>query len=419
MTYKLAVVATHPVQYQAPLWRAIAASPDFDVKVYFASRQGLDEAMDPGFGKAFAWDIPLLGGYDHEFLTSVRIPILPGPIANLYPKGLADRFRMEKFDATLVLGYATGAAWAGMRAAWRTGTPVIMRGESHNQGRRPSPREAAKGAVLRRLLRRIDGFLAIGTWNKEYWLSFGVPEEKIRVALYSVDNDYFRSRLESDPEEPGRLRARWGTGPDDVVFLYCGKLIPAKDPLTLFRAFADLEGDRHHLVIVGAGLLEEELRDFARAKGMERVHWEGFVNQSRLPFYYRAADVLVLPSVVEPWGLVVNEAMACGTPCIVSDRAGAGPDLVAGPGVGCTFSVSDAANLEELLRKSTDASVRQEWEQGAAKAISRATMPLSVEGLVELVEVTASHRANGGGRPVQSTPVLTEESPHASREVRE
>ncbi len=389
MTIKLAVLATHPVQYQAPLWRAIARDGRFELKVYFASRHGQSVALDPGFGKAFAWDIPLLGGYDHEFLPSARIPILPGPVANLYPKGLTDRFRTEKFDAALVLGYATGAAWAGMRAASRTGTPVIMRGESHNQGRRHSPRESVKGAVLKRLLERIDGFLAIGTWNKEYWLSFGVPEEKIRIALYSVDNDYFRLRLEDEPEEPERLRARWGAAPDDVVFLHCGKLIPVKDPLTLFRAYADLDGRREHLVIVGAGPLETELREFARARGLERIHWEGFVNQSRLPFYYRAADVLVLSSVVEPWGLVVNEAMACGTPCIVSDRVGAGPDLVVRPGAGRSFPAADAVGLGEILEESMNATTRGEWARSAAKSVSRATNAASVDGLAELVEAAA------------------------------
>ena len=191
-----------------------------------------------------------------------------------------------------------------------------------------------KGIVLRRLLARVDGVLAVGTWNKEYWQSYGVLEEAIETALFAVDNAFFASKSNEQGEKTRILRAGWGVPEDGTVILYCAKLIPVKGPEVLFRAFAMLGQPKAHLVVVGTGALEASLKSLQRELSVERVHWEGFVNQSALPAYYGAADVLVVPSRHEPWGLVVNEAMACGTPCIVSDVVGAGPDLIQGKDTG-------------------------------------------------------------------------------------
>jgi hypothetical protein len=226
--WRIAAVATHPIQYQAPLWRAIAASGTIGLKVFFVSRHGLDVAVDPGFGLAFAWDVSLLDGYEYEFLPSLSFPFFKGPVANRYPKGLARRFKEGRFDAVLVFGYATGAAWAGMWAAWQVGIPVIMRGDTHDRGRSQTLRSQIKRILLPRLLRRIDGFLAIGTWNREYWERYGVPSAKIETAIHAVDNGWFGSQARERVDEALSLRATWGVPPDGTVFLYRGKLIPSR-----------------------------------------------------------------------------------------------------------------------------------------------------------------------------------------------
>lgn len=396
---KLAVIATHPIQYQAPLWRAIAANGKVNLRVFFASRHGLDESVDPGFRRSFAWDVPLLEGYESEFVSSLLIPGCNGPVANRFPKQLAKRLLEGRFDAVLVNGYTTAAAWAGMLAAWLTKTPLLMRGESHEHGRPGGVRKLIKGVLLPSLLRRVDGFLAIGRWNEEYWRRHGVPTPRICTALYSVDNVYFGSRSHEQKGQAKALRSKWGVPSDGTVFLYCGKLLSVKAPEILLRAFAILSAPSAQLVYVGTGSREASLKEVQRELRLERVHWEGFVKQSALPSYYRAADVLVLPSRFEPWGLVVNEAMACGTPCIVSDVVGAGADLLEGQDTGLIFPHDDVRALASALHAALDPELRQCWKNNIPKVLAKANLQQNVEALEALLAQTVERRGEAKGTP--------------------
>jgi glycosyltransferase involved in cell wall biosynthesis len=389
---KLAAIATHPIQYQAPLWRAITASGKIGLKVFFATRHGLEPSLDRGFGKSFAWDIPLIEGYDHEFLPSVRIPLFKGPVGDRFPKGLEKRLREGHFDAVLVHGYANAAAWAGMLAARKLGIPVIMRGESHEQGSLNGCGRRAKAVVLPALLRRIDGFLAIGHLNEAYWQRYGVPPSKITMAYYSVDNGFFATKSQEQAEQAQALRAKWGVQADEAVFLYCAKLIPVKAPEVLLKAFALLAGPAAHLVFVGTGQMEASLKKLQQKLGVKNIHWEGFVNQSALPAYYRASDVLVLPSRFEPWGLVVNEAMACGTPCIVSDVVGAGADMIEGQETGLIFPHDNVEALAAALRMACNPELRRRWKSNLPKVMAKANFQQNVEALASALDKIAGER---------------------------
>jgi glycosyltransferase involved in cell wall biosynthesis len=382
---KLAAIATHPIQYQAPLWRAIMASGKIGLKVFFATRHGLEPSLDPGFGKSFAWDIPLIEGYDHEFLPSVRIPLFKGPVGDRFPKGLEKRLREGHFDAVLVHGYANAAAWAGMLAAWKTNIPVIIRGDTHEHGRSKSVRIRLKRLLLPLLLRRVNGFLAIGTWNKEYWNGYGATLSQIETTFLAVDNKFFASKCEAQTALAQSLRSKWGVPQDGAVFLYCAKLIPVKAPEVLLKAFALLAGPAAHLVFVGTGQMEASLKKLQQKLGVKNIHWEGFVNQSALPAYYRASDVLVLPSRFEPWGLVVNEAMACGTPCIVSDVVGAGADMIEGQETGLIFPHDNVEALAAALRMACNPELRRRWKSNISRVLETADFAKNAQAIEALV----------------------------------
>jgi glycosyltransferase involved in cell wall biosynthesis len=394
--YRLAALATHPIQYQAPLWRAIAGDPRFALKVFYTDRHGAEERLDPGFGVCFAWDVPLLDGYEHEFLCARRVPGLRGP-RGLWPLGLTQRLGTGSFEALLVHGYATATAWAGLRAAFATKTPVILRGESHLRARRTAPRRILKEALLRPLLRRVAGVLAIGAWNREYWQALGVREARMRTALYTVDVEFFRARAVAEAERARALRAAWLRGEDGIVFLFAGKLIPVKGPDLLLEAFARLagagQGPLAVLVFAGDGVLREPLRQRAAALGLgPRVHFTGVLGQQDLPAHYAAADCLVLPSLFEPWGLVVNEALACGTPCIVSDAAGVAGDLVRPDVNGRVFSAGRVEGLGEAMAAVLDPATRSSWRRGAREPDDRATVAANRE---EMAQLLATIRARG------------------------
>ena len=392
---KLAAIATHPIQYQAPLWRIMAASRDIDLTVFFASRHGVEPSWDPGFGGTFAWDIPTTKGYPHEFLPAVTLPFLQGPVSNKYPKGLTRILRSGDFDGILVHGYATGAAWAGILAGWRLELPVLMQGDTHEHGRDLPPlKKRLKSLILKPLLKRIDGFRAIGTWNRNYWESYGVPEEKVATSLYAVDNDFFQSQATQQADRTLKLRRKWDAKSDDVVYLFCAKLISVKAPEALLDAFSLLGEPKARLVFVGTGALEGALKGRQEQLHVPHIYWEGFVNQSELPAFYSAADVLVLPSRFEPWGLVVNEAMACGTPCIVSDVVGAGPDLVDGKGTGLSFRHDQPQALAEAMKTAMDPEVRREWQRNIPQVLAPARLDQNLRDIQTLLQRILQGRAH-------------------------
>ncbi|MDO8704743.1 MAG: glycosyltransferase family 4 protein, partial [Sulfuricaulis sp.] len=335
---KIAVITSHPIQYQAPLFRAIARQPDIDLTVFFGSNHGIAPGkVDPGFGKSFAWDVSLLDGYKHIFLNNSR----PGREVNdwrLDAPDLKSYFKSERYDAVLVFGWSKVLFWQAIWWARKYSIPLIQRGESNLKHAQSWYVKAAKKILFPLLFKQFKAFLAIGRLNAELYRHFGVPEAAIFTAPYCVDNDFFSERAAAQTVNARQLRKDFGIRDDDTVFLFMAKFIDRKRPLDLIAAAAKIHaaGNRH-VILVGDGALLETCRNTIAADKLTNVHLVGFKNQSELPTYYAAADVLVLPSEYETWGLVVNEAMACGLPCIVSDACGAAADMILEGKTGFTY----------------------------------------------------------------------------------
>jgi glycosyltransferase involved in cell wall biosynthesis len=361
---RLAIFTSHPIQYQAPFFRALAAGGEVIPTVYFGSRHGLDVSMDAGFGTAFRWDVPLLDGYEHVFLPNrARHPDV-SRFGGVRVTGMGRELAHSRPDALLVLGWQTAAHVQAVRAAWAAGIPVIVRGESTLQ------RGTARGArgLARRVLwlparqrlyaaafARVAAFLVIGSRNRDYYRAFGVPEAKLHWAPYGVDNDWFRLAEPARASARARIRARLGVPDAAIVFASSAKLIERKRPFDLVAAVAQLrrDGVDARALFIGDGEQRPALEHRAKAAGIaESMLIAGFVNQAELPAWYAAADALVLPSDSrETWGLVVNEAMAAGLPVIVSDAAGCAPDLVAEGENGFTYACGDVHALAERLAR--------------------------------------------------------------------
>ena len=177
----------------------------------------------------------------------------------------------------------------------------------------------------------------------------GIPAERITMTPYSVDNPWWKSQ--SAKVDRRAVRSQWGVSEQQSVILFCAKLQLWKRPMDLLRAFADAKLSQAVLVFAGDGPQREELEAQAARLGLQqRVRFLGFVNQSQLPAIYTSADVMVLPSIYEPFAVVVNEAMCCGCPVMVSDRVGAARDLVAPVRADFVFQAGDTAALTRILR---------------------------------------------------------------------
>ncbi len=229
---RLGVLATHPIQYHAPLYRAL--TDELDLSVYFAHQQTAAGQADAGFGVPFEWDVPLLDGYPHTFLRNrAARPDVSAPFGCHTPD-IADLIARERFDAFLVNGWYNRSFWQAIRACWRTGTPLLVRGDSQLRTPRSLAKRLAKEAAYRAFIPRFDGYLVVGQRAREYYLHYGARPERMHFVPHFVDNAFFRERSEG---ATGAASGQTGRTPTTrLVLLFAGKFIPEKRPTDLVRA---------------------------------------------------------------------------------------------------------------------------------------------------------------------------------------
>jgi glycosyltransferase involved in cell wall biosynthesis len=339
----LAIVATHPIQYQVPFFRYLNEN-GVPVKVFFLSDRGVATTFDPGFGIRFAWDVPLLEGFPYEFIPNLRSEGKPEGMFGLVNPSVVRRLDRTRFSAILVHGYRNLSMLMAIFGGRFRRLPLLYRSDSISLGAAPARSRRAMGRVLTRL---VSGFLTTGSWNDEFYDQIGVPPAKRFLVPHAVDNDRFRAMAAATGQSDARERL--GVKPNEVVVLYAGKFIPEKQVELLIDTFAEVDHPGAHLVLVGDGPLRSSLEERSRSLN-SRVTFTGFMNQSEIGVAYSAADVLVLPSRNEAWGLVVNEVMNFGVPALVSDRVGCAPDLVIEGKTGAVFDHRHRESLTEKLR---------------------------------------------------------------------
>lgn len=351
----LAVIETHPIQYHAPVYRALAGLYGVPVTVIYGSDFSVNGYLDPEFGASFAWDTDLLSGYKSVFLSEVSRNGARD-LGEISTRGLRAAMREVAPKAVLLVGYSPRFHRAGLYQASRAGYSVLFRGETTDHAvRRGVTKAWVRDRALRWLYRRCARLLYVGQRSHEHFRRLGVPEEKLLFSPYCVDTRTFQ------PGEQGRSRYRasvrrsLGIAEHDTVVLFSGKLVSRKGPDLLLRAVRQLNTEIRERIVVlfmGDGDLRAMLERLAQVPTALRVSFLGFQNQTHLSRYYHAADVLVLPSRhSETWGLVVNEALHHGLPCVVSKDVGCAPDLIE-PGVtGQLFDAGSDQSLASALQR--------------------------------------------------------------------
>ncbi len=350
---KLAIICTHPIQYYAPVFRALAESGEIDLRVFYTwSQAASDGVFDPGFGTEVKWDIPLLEGYAYHFVRNIAK--YPGPhhFRGLNTPTLTQEIDAWHPDAVLVYTWNSRSHLQALRF-FKGRLPVLFRGDSTLLDQRPWWRVLLRRIFLTWVYSHVDIAIAVGSNNRDYFTWCGLPVQRITLAPHSVDT----VRFAADSAEYERLAARWrhelGIRPEAIVILFAGKLQPKKNPALLLDAFGTLNNGAH-LVFVGNGELEGKLKAIART--LPNVHFMPFQNQSAMPAVYRLGDVFVLPSQgpEETWGLALNEAMASGRPVIASSKVGGARDLIRAGVDGWIFESGDRKALEGALGRAVD-----------------------------------------------------------------
>lgn len=361
---KLAIITSHPIQYNAPLFRLLTERKNIAVKVFYTWGQTKDGLVyDPDFKKEFKWDIPLLDGYEQEFVENISPKPGAGNFSGIDNRDLNERVTQYNPDALLVYGWSFKSHLRVLRY-FKGRKKILFRGDSTllDESNGFSLKKTARRFFLRWVYRHIDVALYTGEANKAYFLQHGIKESQLHYTAHAVENERF---FDTDGIYEAKAIA-WRRElqiPDEaMVFLFAGKLEEKKDPGLLISAFKTMTDPDIRLLIVGNGLLEQKLKEQAAADS--RILFLDFQNQQLMPVVYRLGDVFVLPSKGpgETWGLSVNEAMACSRPVIVSNRCGSAADLVYENGF--IFESRRQTELERAIRFFVDDKEKKLKEMG-------------------------------------------------------
>ena len=384
---RLGIVVSHPIQYQAPLFRYLVAHTSIEPHVFFLTDHGVKLSFDPGFGRTIQYDVPLLEGFEHEFVRNWSPRPSPSTPMGAINPGLPMALRRASVDALLVHGWSNPSAWLACLSAAAMRTPYLIRGEAQpDVPSMPRSKVLVKHSLVGPLVQHAGACLAIGSRNRRFYREYGVRSDRIFDAPYSVDTHRF-----SDAGDMGRLKRTdrlmgLGLDPARPVVLFAAKLQPWKRPLDVVDAM-DLLGGCASLVVIGDGPLRAEIEERAAVRRWMRAL--GFVNQGEIAEWYGMADLFVLPSDREPWGLAVNEAMAAGAIPIVSDAVGCGDDLVT-PEIGWIFETGNVKALADALeagcavagsseRRSAAQERSHQWGLGATARGIEAAVEASVD----------------------------------------
>ncbi|MEY4353090.1 MAG: hypothetical protein RLZZ609_1331 [Cyanobacteriota bacterium] len=347
----LLVVASHPIQYTTPIYKELTESSDYIVKVlYLTIPDKISQSL--GFGKEFQWDIPLLEGHEYTCARSECGKGLAfGFLGVRLKRPFSDLRRVTKSFKPDVVLY-TGWHFFGMvqlfLALVTSNIPIILRMDSNGM----KHRSTLNREIYKKLLSFVKVGLVVGSENQDFCLSLGMSQRQIVLCPHVVDNQFFSERANKARCSFAEIRNRWSIPKDSFCFLFAGKLQEKKRPLDLLQALNNIcrkHGDNIYLLMIGTGKLEQECMDYALTNNLP-VTFGGFLNQTQMPEAYSISDCIVLPSGDdETWGLVINEAMSCALPAIVSDKVGCGKDLVHDKQTGYIYRSGDISQLSLLM----------------------------------------------------------------------
>jgi glycosyltransferase involved in cell wall biosynthesis len=392
---RLAVLASHPIQYFTPIYKRLARHPEIDLEVMFCRDYGVRPRFDKQFGQSIQWDTDQLGGYEHRFLVNLSPIHDPfNPLHAINP-GAFTRL-LAGFDALWVNGYLYPSNWLAVAAARLRGTKVLVRSEldlvDQSLGQRAAPLRRMRDAVLGRWIRHADALLYIGERNRQAYLAHGARQDRLYFTPYSVDVENITPATEQTPADRAALRKAWNVPPAATVILFVAKLIEKKRPIAMIEIADALRMDPTvHVLIVGSGPQEVQLREEISRRSLVNVTMTGFVNQSRLGELYALSDIFVLPSHHEPWGLVVNEALCAGLPVVATNTVGSVADLISEGVTGFTFSNGDWPTLITRVRSlAGDSNLRARMGAGARARARSYSYDAAAEGVVAALRGTGA-----------------------------
>ncbi|MCU4165554.1 glycosyltransferase family 4 protein [Carboxylicivirga caseinilyticus] len=383
---RLAIISTHPIQYNAPWFAMLHKRENCHLTVFYTWPQAIEGFNDPDFKQKVQWDIPLLDGYNYELVDNISQHPSSKRWSGIDNPTLIKNVKDYTPDAILIFGWKLKSHFQVMRH-FKGKVPIWFRGDStlldhdiqtisqlFNSSTHQLPiviginttKQLLKFKIrqftLKYVYRHIDKAFYVGTNSKKYFQVHGLKDHQLVLAPHAIDNHRFTGIDKNEYENKAKQwRKDLGIKPEDKVVLFAGKLESKKNPLLLLNAIQQLNSQSLSrsaiqpikLIFIGSGPLEKKLKHLSQ--GDPNIFFIPFVNQSQMPVAYRLGNIFCLPSKgpEETWGLAVNEALASGRPVLVSDKVGCAVDIVTS-GVGRIFKSNTKnellACLNELLQ---------------------------------------------------------------------
>ncbi len=328
---KLAIISSHPIQYNAPLFKKLAQRGNIDVKVFYTWSQAEKGFFDKEFNKRIEWDIPLLDGYCYEFIKNTSKKPNSKHFRGIICPNLIEKIEKWNPNAILLYGWAFQAHFKAMRY-FKGKIPILFRGDSTLLDKHFGFKKIFRQHVLSYVYRFIDYAFFVGTHNKKYFVNAGLKEEQLIFLPYSIDYQRFEDNEKKQyQQKANEIKLKLGVKHHEKVIAFIGKFIKKKNPVFVLKAiqqYNQVNKNKIKLIYMGSGILEKELKRLA--KNDADIFFLPFVNQKEMPIAYRIADIFVLPSKgpQETWGMSVNEAIACKRLVLVSNRVGSAIDMV-------------------------------------------------------------------------------------------
>jgi glycosyltransferase involved in cell wall biosynthesis len=332
---KLAIITTHPIQYQVPLFKELNKIKNLKLYVFYASDHGVNsKGIDKEFNKRFAWDIPMLDGY--KFFFSKKNYNYNSWF--LKYTGLSQQLKNIEADFILIFGWNKLLYLQAFFYAIFNNVPILLRAENNLGSNNSLLKNAIKKILFPKFFNFFYKIFYIGKLNKYFYMHYGVKKNKLLFSPYFVDNDFFKKKH--------------AINNNVLNVLYVGKFISRKRPFDILKTALILKDYKHiQFFLAGDGPLLQECKNWVKKKRLNNTNFLGFKNQFEIKKIYNKSHILVNSSAYETWALVVNEAMAAGLPCIVTNMTGCSVDLVKNNQTGYVYKLGDLKSLSKLILK--------------------------------------------------------------------
>jgi glycosyltransferase involved in cell wall biosynthesis len=340
---KIGFLVSQPTQFEGPFFQFAAQKPEHEIRVIYTDQVTSTSTFDPELATDVSWGIDLLSGYSYSLM----------PRRNRIRWLLKD-LRSQKYNLLIVNGYSRSEYLLAAVCARLLGTPTALRLDSVLFASASRSKRLLKKMMFRGFTQLYQHFFATGTLTIEYLESYGIRRDRISLFAYAVDNDYFKEKSRLTCEAKASLRRRYNLPNENRIILSVTKFNHREAPWDLLKAFCELPKPRPLLLLAGDGDQRPSLEDYARLHGADDVIFAGYIPYPELPALYGIADVFVHPTHYEPWGVSVQEAMACGLPVIASSAVGAGYDLIEPDKNGAVYEVGNSRDLANKLTRLLD-----------------------------------------------------------------